>query len=184
MSYSTSKRFETYKTLGPDDLHPGVQSELLNELGPIFAHLHQQPWHGTHKDTGKNDNHWWIEMDHTQQYYLYKANRSLCFLKRNFLDLFPWGKGNDTQGIMQAQLIILQVSSPGWAVERNRNMQRDLLPGNYSRETGNMTVFSNGKNRGLLNRTESKEGLYYLWRVLRVKPLYLWMTLFTLNRLS
>ena len=29
--------------LGPDELHPRVLKELATELGPIFAHLFQQP---------------------------------------------------------------------------------------------------------------------------------------------
>ena len=31
------------KVLGPDELHPRVLKELASELGPVFAHLFQQP---------------------------------------------------------------------------------------------------------------------------------------------
>ena len=30
------------KALRPDKLHPRVLKELVNELGPVFAHLYQQ----------------------------------------------------------------------------------------------------------------------------------------------
>ena len=31
------------KALGLDELHPRVLKELATELGPVFAHLFQQP---------------------------------------------------------------------------------------------------------------------------------------------
>ena len=41
------------KALGPDELHPRVLKELAIELGPVFAHLFQQPI-----DTGEIPREW------------------------------------------------------------------------------------------------------------------------------
>ena len=47
------KGSNTFKTLGPDELHPRVLKELATELGPVFAHLFQQSM-----DTGEIPKEW------------------------------------------------------------------------------------------------------------------------------
>ena len=37
------KGLNSSKALGPNEIHPRVLKELATELGPVFAHLFQQP---------------------------------------------------------------------------------------------------------------------------------------------